>query len=57
MKVPFVSFKPMEAELNKELKSAFERVFENSWYIDGNEDAVFEEVLNAKDASKVSAVA
>ncbi len=42
MKTPFVSFKPMEQELNKELRAAFERVFESSWYIDGNEDKSFE---------------
>ena len=42
MKVPFVSFVPMEKELNKELRSAFERVFERSWYIEGCEDTAFE---------------
>lgn len=45
MKIPFVSFKPMEAELNMELRNAFERVFENSWYIEGNEDVAFEEAF------------
>lgn len=42
MKIPFVSFKPMENELNDEIRGAFNRVFENSWYIDGCEDAEFE---------------
>lgn len=42
MKVPFVSFKPMEKELDKELKAAFTRVFESSWYIGGKEDESFE---------------
>ena len=42
MNVPFVSFKPMERELDKELRTAFDRVYENSWYIDGNEDKAFE---------------
>lgn len=42
MKIPFVSFKPMEDELNTELRDSFNRVFENSWYIGGNEDACFE---------------
>ena len=42
MKVPFVSFKPMEAELKGELCSAFDRVFENSWYIQGPEVKSFE---------------
>lgn len=42
MKVPFVSFKPMEQELEGALRGAFERVFENSWYIEGKEDQAFE---------------
>lgn len=42
MKVPFVSFKPLEKELDAGLRNAFNRVFENSWYIDGNEDKAFE---------------
>lgn len=42
MKVPFVSFKPMEIELNEQLKSSFERVFDRSWYIGGVEDEKFE---------------
>ena len=35
MKIPFVTFKPMEAELDKELRTAFDRVFTRSWYIEG----------------------
>lgn len=42
MKVPFVSFRPMEKELNCELRGAFERVLERSWYIEGEEDETFE---------------
>ena len=42
MKVPFVSFKPLEQELNSQLRAAFERVFESSWYIGGKEDEAFE---------------
>lgn len=42
MNIPFVSFKPMEDELNKELRCAFNRVFERSWYIEGKEDENFE---------------
>lgn len=42
MKVPFVSFLPMEKELNSELRRAFERVFSNSRYIEGVEDQIFE---------------
>lgn len=43
MKIPFVSFLPMEEELNGELRAAFSRVFERSWYIGGKEDEAFEE--------------
>lgn len=42
MKIPFVSFIPMEREMNKELRAAFERVCNASWYIDGVEDKAFE---------------
>ena len=47
MLVPFVTFKPMEKELDKELRGAFERVFENSWYIEGEENQKFEEEFAA----------
>ena len=43
MKVPFVTFKPLEKELDTELRGAFERVYENSWYIEGEEGEKFEE--------------
>ena len=42
MKIPFVSFLPMERELENELQEAFKRVFSRSWYIDGVEDKKFE---------------
>lgn len=45
MNIPFVSFRPMERELDHELREAFERVFTNSWYILGNEDAAFEKAF------------
>ena len=31
--VPFVSFRPMERELDADLRGAFARVLDNSWYI------------------------
>lgn len=40
--IPFVSFRPMERELDCEIRDAFERVYTNSWYIEGQEDARFE---------------
>ncbi len=45
MKVPFVSFLPMEKELNEDIRNAFERVFERSWYIEGKEDEAFEQAF------------
>lgn len=45
MNVPFVSFKPLETELNNQLRTAFDRVLENSWYIDGKEDKAFEDAF------------
>lgn len=42
MKVPFVSFLPMERELECDIRNAFDRVFSRSWYIDGIEDKSFE---------------
>lgn len=41
--IPFVSFKPMEEELNEELQEAFNRVLEHSFYIGGEEDRIFED--------------
>lgn len=45
MKIPFVSFIPMEKELDQELRAAFERVYTNSWYIAGKEDEAFEKAF------------
>lgn len=42
MKVPFVSFKPLEKELDAALRGAFERVYDRSWYIQGEEGKAFE---------------
>ena len=45
MNVPFVSFIPMEHELDMEICAAFERVYKSSWYIEGKEDKAFEEAF------------
>lgn len=45
MKVPFVSFRPMERELDQELRAAFDRVYTRSWYIEGVEDEAFEKAF------------
>jgi len=45
MIVPFVSFLPIEKELNKDLRDAFDRVYSRSWYIEGIEDKNFEEAF------------
>ena len=42
MKVPFANFLPMEKELERDIREAFERVFRRSWYIGGEEDISFE---------------
>ena len=42
MEIPFVSFLPMEHELDQELRAAFERVYTRSWYIQGVENENFE---------------
>lgn len=42
MKVPFVTFLPMERELDDDLRGAFDRVYTRSWYIEGAEDEAFE---------------
>ena len=47
MNIPFVSFRPMERELDAQLRAAFERVYERSWYIEGEEDAAFEKAFAA----------
>lgn len=45
MNIPFVTFLPMEKELNEELRGAFDRVFTRSWYIGGEEDSSFEKAF------------
>lgn len=45
MEVPFVTFKPLEKELDKDLRDAFERVYNRSWYIEGVEDEAFEKAF------------
>lgn len=42
MQVPFVIFKPLEKELDKDIRVAFDRVYTRSWYIEGEEDKTFE---------------
>lgn len=45
MKIPFVSFLPMEKELSDDFRRAFERVLTRSWYIGGVEDEIFEKTF------------
>ena len=45
MKIPFVTFRPMEKELNDDIRAAFDRVFTRSWYIEGVEDEAFEKAF------------
>ncbi|MDD6157371.1 MAG: DegT/DnrJ/EryC1/StrS family aminotransferase [Lachnospiraceae bacterium] len=46
MNVPFLSLIPMERELDEELRGAFERVYTNSWYIEGKENLDFEKAFS-----------
>ena len=46
MNIPFATFLPMERELDAELRSALNRVFERSWYIGGKEDEAFEKAFS-----------
>lgn len=43
--IPFVSFKTIEKELDKEIHDVFERVYGASWYILGKEGEKFEQVF------------
>ena len=45
MNVPFVSFRPLEARIGQDLRAAFDRVLDNSWYIHGAEDDHFEQAF------------
>ena len=45
MNIPYLTFLPIEKELNNDIRSAFERVFSRSWYIDGVEDIEFEKAF------------
>lgn len=45
MNIPFVSFLPIEKELDKDIREAFERVYKRSWYIKGVEGENFEKVF------------
>lgn len=45
MNVPFVTFKPLEKRLDAELREAFLRVYNRSWYIEGKEDVNFEKMF------------
>ncbi len=45
MNIPFVSFLPLEKELDNSIRMAFERVFARSWYIEGEEDKAFEKAF------------
>lgn len=47
MNIPFVTFRPLERELDNELRAAFERVYTRSWYIEGEEDTAFEQAFAA----------
>ncbi len=43
MKIPFVSFAPMQTDLKKDIMSKFEEMYDNAYYIQGKEYNNFEE--------------
>lgn len=45
MRIPFVTFIPLEKELDSDIRAAFERVYSRSWYIEGEEDKAFEQAF------------
>lgn len=45
MIIPFVSFIPLEKELDQDIRAAFDRVLKRSWYIEGEEDKAFEDAF------------
>ena len=45
MKIPFVTLKPLELHIKQELKAAYERVIDRSWYIKGPEADNFEKLF------------
>ena len=40
-----MTFKPLEAELDSDIRAAFERVYTRSWYVEGEEDEAFEKAF------------
>ena len=47
MNVPFVTLRPLENELRKQLEDAFRKILDNSWYNEGEEGKKFEEEFAA----------
>lgn len=45
MRIPFVTFIPLEKELDSDIRAAFDRVYSRSWYIEGEEDKAFEQAF------------
>ncbi len=41
--IPFSTFEPMHKEVSEEIQSAFHKVFEKGWFIQGDECAAFEQ--------------
>lgn len=54
MKVPFADFKPMHAEIRKELDQAYARVMDNSYFIQGKECKNFDQEFAAYCDAKFS---
>ena len=42
MNIPFSTFVPMHNEIKADMQACFERVYDKSWFIDGEECRQFE---------------
>ena len=42
MKIPFADFAPMHSEIHSEMSAAFERVYNDGWFIQGKSCGIFE---------------
>lgn len=47
MEIPFADFRPMHDEIRTELDAAYNRVMDNSWFIEGPELEKFEKEFAA----------
>ena len=54
IKIPFLNFTPMHAEIKAEMKEAFDRVYKSNWFVLGKEVTKFENAYSAFNQVKYS---